>query len=254
MRVINCHQGTAEWLKHREGRITASRMADVVTTLTRKSKSGDKGKKASGYQKYMLELVAERMTGRATESYVSVWMDRGTEYEPMARAAYEMAFDVMVDQIGFAIHPTMDFSGASPDGLIGADGCLELKVPKNETHIAWKRARIVPEEHCPQMHWEMECCERNWNDFVSFAPEMPSYAQVFCVRLDYNPILAAEYRQHVADMNGEIELVIAELGGPPTIYASTSVFKEQLRKSVDMDAEMMITDADIPQWAKEMTQ
>lgn len=247
-KFIMCEQNTAEWLKVREGRITASRMSDVVTTLKRKSKSGEKGDKAAGYEKYMLELVAERMTGRATESYVSPWMDRGTEYEPMARAAYEMAFDVMVDRVGFAIHPTMDFSGASPDALVGADGCLEIKVPKTENHIAWKRAKVVPEEHLPQMHWEMECCERNWNDFVSFAPEMPSYAQIFCVRLDYDAVLAADYRQQVADLNGEVEAIISELGGHETTY---STLKDTLRKAVELD-EGYLSDSDI-EWAKNQT-
>jgi putative phage-type endonuclease len=248
-RFVYCSQNSAEWLDVRCGRITASRMADVVTTLKRKSKSGEKGDKAAGYEKYMLELVAERMTGRTAESYVSPWMDRGSEFEPLARAAYEIGTGAMVDRIGFAIHPLMDFSGASPDGLVDTDGCLEIKVPKTETHIAWRRAKVVPEEYLPQMHWEMECCERNWNDFVSFAPEMPSYAQVFCVRLDYDPLIAAEYRQHVADLNGEVEAIIAEMGGTPTTYS----LKELLRKSVaEIDAEQFITDADLPKWAHEM--
>ena len=136
-RFVNVKQNTAEWLKIREGRITASRMADVVTMLKR-------GGKGAGYENYKLELVAERMTGSAAEHYVSPWMDRGTEYEPTARAAYEVAFDVMVDLVGFAIHPTMDFSGCSPDSLVDADGMIQIKVPKTENHIAYKRAGVVP--------------------------------------------------------------------------------------------------------------
>jgi putative phage-type endonuclease len=237
-KFLNVNQGTAEWLEIRRGRITASRMADVVTELKR-------GGTSAGYRDYRLALVAERLTGQCEENYVSPYMDWGTEYEPMARAAYEVAFDVMVDRIGFAIHPEMDFAGASPDALVGTDGVLEIKAPKTTTHLAWRLAGAVPEEYVPQMLWEMECCERKWCDFVSFDPRLPDGIRLFCVRLDYNPELAATYRTKVTALNGEVEEMIAKLGG-------RSEFKEQLRQSVAIDPEMMITDADLPAWAREM--
>lgn len=234
-----------EWLKARIGYITASRIADVCHRLTRKSKNGEKGDPGGDRIKYLKQLRGERTTGRSTEQFVSKYMDHGTEYEGIARAAYEAAFDVEVTRVGFVIHSDLDFSGASPDALVGTDGMLEIKCPQIETHYDWKEAGVVPPEYEPQMMWGMEVCQRQWCDFVSFHPDAPDDLRIFVIRLDYDPERAKYLREEVSQFNAEVEASIARLRGKTAL-------KEQLRKSVD--ADLGITDADLPQWAREMRQ
>jgi putative phage-type endonuclease len=242
-KLVNVKQGSSEWLKVREGRITASNMGAVIDRLKRNSGDKKAGDYSAEHDRYVLQLVAERLTGRAEENYVSPAMDWGTEWEGDARSAYEVAFDILVDQVGFAIHPTMDFSGASPDALVGPTGCLEIKCPKTVTHLAWKLAGVAPEEHIPQMMWEMECCERLWCDFVSYDPRLPPNMQVFCVRLDYNRELAKSYRSDVLATNAEVEAMMERLGGTPTEW-----LKSKLSKSIAQD-DALLSDEDI-EWAK----
>ena len=166
-KIIDCEQGSAEWLQARCGRITASRLSDVTAYL--KSGKGEMKARAD----YRMDLVAERLTGLTEPYYVSPEMKWGTKHEPMARALYEVATGAEVDQIGFALHPVYDFAGASPDALVGSDGGLEIKCPKTTTHLAYMMAGEVPEEYRPQMYWNMVCCERLWWDFVSYCPKDP---------------------------------------------------------------------------------
>src|SRR5262245_12506754 len=120
-------QGTAEWHAERLGKVTASRIADVVA----KTKTGWGASRAN----YMAELVAERLTGIPQDTYVNVAMQWGLDHEAEARAAYEFRRDVEVIEVGFVSHPDIAESGASPDGLIGIDGLVEIKCPNTATHI-----------------------------------------------------------------------------------------------------------------------
>lgn len=233
-KILSSNQRSAEWLKAREGRICASRIKDVISYL----KNGKESAKRYGYR---LELIAERLTGLAVERYVSPAMDWGSEYEPMARAAYEIANDVMVQQVGFAVHDDLEFSGASVDSLVGEDGIAEYKCPNTTTHLEWMMEGKVPEEHEPQCTWGMEVWGRKYADFVSFDPRLPEHLRIFVCRLDYDPERAKYLRDEVIKFETEIEAAIAKLGGG-------SVVKEQLRKSVSLD-DALLTDADI-EWAK----
>lgn len=230
-----------EWLRARCGYITASRIVDVVSYLTRKSKNGAAGEPSGDRIKYMKQLRGERTTGRVTEQFLSKYMVHGTEYEGIARAAYEAAFNIPVTRVGFAIHSELDFSGASPDALVGKDGMLEIKCPQIETHYDYKEAGVVPPEYETQMMWGMEVCERLWCDFVSFHPDAPDDLRIFVVRLDYDPERAAYLREEVIKFNCDVEDSIARLKGQKAV-------KEQLRQSVE--AAQMITDEDIA-WMEE---
>ena len=210
VRYVGGEQGSPTWLKAREGRITASKIADVCSYL--KDGKTPTAKRTN----YLWELVGERLTHMAEEHFVSEYMDRGTEMEPIARAAYELAFDVMVEQVGFALHPQFDYSGASPDGLVGEDGMIEIKCPKTTTHLKWKMASVVPEEHIPQMVWGMICFERKWADFVSYDDRIEDPAlQVFCVRLELTPELVSYYTAEVVKFEAEIQATIDKLRGIP---------------------------------------
>jgi putative phage-type endonuclease len=180
-------QETDEWIAARIGKLTASRMVAVI------------GRKKNGEwlearENYMIELMAERWTGMAIDSYLSQAMLWGIETEPAARKAYEQAIGEEVTKTGFIDHPKIPMCGASPDGLVGYDGLVEIKCPETKTHIGYLMERAVPEKYLPQMHWQLACSGRRWCDFVSFDPRMPVGLKLFRVRLerDERQIIAYE--------------------------------------------------------------
>lgn len=227
-KLIDCIQGSDEWLECRVGRITASRLAEVMSykdpssatakaagfSLVREAvAAGIKGDESQDRADYRMDKVAERLTGRLEDNVVSREMKWGIEQEPHARFAYEKARDLMVEQVGFAIHPVIASSGASPDALVESDGVLEIKCPKTTTHLNWMLAGVVPEKHRPQMYWEMVCCERLWADFVSYDPRLPEDLQLFICRLPYDQAIADEMAREVLKFDAEIEEVIEQLRG-----------------------------------------
>ena len=202
-KLVDCEQGSAEWLQARCGRITASRLSDVMAYL--KSGKGEMKARAD----YRRDLVAERLTKLTEPYYISPEMKWGTKHEPMARALYEVATGAEVEQIGFAIHPCYDFAGASPDALVDADGGMEIKCPKTTTHLAYMMAGVVPDDYIPQMMWNMACCERQWWDFVSYDPRLEdARLHLFCVRLAYDQKIVDQMAAEVRKFNDEVEAVI----------------------------------------------
>lgn len=163
-------QQTTEWFNARLGKVTASRIGDLMA----KTKTGYAATRAN----YMAQLIVERMTNRQTESYSNAAMQWGTETEPLARAAYEMANNVMVDEVGFIEHPTIALAGASPDGLIGEHGLVEIKCPNTSTHIDTLLNSTIDQKYLYQMQWQMACTGRQWCDFVSFDPRMDESLQL----------------------------------------------------------------------------
>lgn len=198
-------QGTKEWLAERAGHVTASRIPDVLATI----KTGEAAARAN----YRAELVAQRLTGNVEESYTNGAMQWGMETEPLARAEYEIVTDCMVDQVGFIKHPTIAWSGASPDGLIGESGLIEIKCPNTATHIDYLLKGVVPAKYQPQMLWQMECTGREWCDFVSFDPRMPKRLQLFRVRYMKDKARLDEIRTAVNSFLQEVEETIAKLNG-----------------------------------------
>lgn len=181
-------QRTDDWFAARIGKVTASRVADVVA----KTKSGY----SASRDNYMAQLVCERLTGKPAESFSNAAMQWGTETEPLARAAYEAKIDVLVDEVGFIDHPSIVNSGASPDGLVGIDGLIEIKCPNTATHIDTLLSQTVPKKYADQIFWQMACTGRDWCDFVSYDPRLPSDLQLFIKRIPrddkYIQLLEAE--------------------------------------------------------------
>ena len=194
---LNVEQGSAEWFTARCGCVTASRVDDA----TRKLKNG--GESATR-QSYKLELLAEILTGRVLEHYVSRAMDFGVENEPLARASYELTKGVEVEQIGYVFHPKIKRSGASPDGLVGEDGLIEVKCPNTTTHLAYLLAEQVPSEYRPQMNWQMACTGRQWCDFVSYDPRLPNDLGLFIVRFERDEKVIAEIEREVEKFLAEV--------------------------------------------------
>lgn len=204
MRIVNCEQGSAEWLQLRCGKITASRICDVLAMLKRGGEGAER-------RNYRVDIVAERLSGRTEDHYVSPEMAWGSEYEALARAEYEMETGAMVETVGFVLHPIYDYAGSSPDGLVGNDGGIEIKAPKTTTHIKWLLEGKVPEEHQPQMLWNMLCTQRDWWDFVSYDPRLPDGLKLFIARMQWDHQRGEDVAAAVIQFNSEVEEVVSFL-------------------------------------------
>lgn len=189
-------QRTDEWFAARIGKVTASRVADLMA----KTKSGPSASRAN----YMADLIVERLTGQKAEGFTSAAMQWGTDTEPQARAAYEFHTDANVVEDGFCLHPHIPDFGASPDGLIGDVGLLEIKCPNTAAHLEVLLSGTVPAKYVTQMQAQMACTGRAWCDFVSFDPRMPVEMQMFVKRV-------ARDDAFIAEMEGEVSAFLAEL-------------------------------------------
>jgi putative phage-type endonuclease len=196
-------QGTPEWFAQRLGKVTASRVADIIA----KTKTGV----AASRGNYLAQLVAERLTGQAADSFKSGAMQHGTETEPMARMAYETETGQMVTEVAMIQHPKIEMAGASPDGLVGEDGLVEIKCPNTSTHIATLMADKAPSGYMAQMQWQMACTGRAWVDFVSFDPRMPEDMQLFIKRVPRDEKLIAEYEAEVIKFLAEVQETVDKL-------------------------------------------
>ena len=196
-------QRTDEWFAARLGKVTASRVADVIA----KTKTGP----SASRENYATQLVLERLTNKQAESYTNSAMQWGTETEPMARQAYELKRGLFVNETGFVDHPTIEMCGASPDGLVGADGLIEIKCPNSATHMETILNQKVPAKYIPQMMWQMSCTGRNWCDFVSFDPRFPENLQIFIERVAYDPtyvrMLELEITQFLDEVTKKVEIL-----------------------------------------------
>jgi putative phage-type endonuclease len=196
-------QGTPEWRRIRAGKVTASRIGD----LTARTKTGWGASRAN----YAAELVAERLTGEPVEKFTSAAMAHGSETEPEARAAYAWAQDVDVVEVGFVQHPSVLDAGASPDGLVGADGLVEFKCPNTATHIETLLSAEVPQRYLLQMQWQMACTGRAWCDFVSYDPRMPEDMRMVVRRVARDEALIAELEREVRAFLAEVQATVNNL-------------------------------------------
>jgi len=197
MQVINCQQGSQEWLDLRLGKITASMFSAVISKgATRKT--------------YMVKLAAEKLTGISQDGFSNKAMEWGTEHEDMARANYELETFNDVNEVGFV--QVNEWVGVSPDGLVGEDGLIEIKCPNSNTHIDTVLGGKMPTKHKPQVQGQLWATNRKWCDFVSFDPRMPS-KQLFIVRVErdeeYIAMLKAEvekFRSQLEDMVNHFQI------------------------------------------------
>jgi len=151
------------------------------------------------------------MTNEFQGSYTNSAMTHGVENETYARAAYEAKTGNMVDQVGAIDHPTIPMSAASPDGLVGDDGCLEIKCPNTATHIDTVLGEEPAKKYFDQMQWQMRCADRSWCDFVSFDPRMPSHLQLFIKRIERNDLYIAELEKEVIQFLAEVDDKVKKL-------------------------------------------
>ncbi len=189
-------QGSDAWKQLRLGKVTASRIKDIVaTTKTGYSTSRDK---------YMTQLLLERLTNTVAESYTNDAMGWGVEQEPFARAAYEAAKSVMVDQVAFVNHPTIEQAGASPDGLVNDDGLVELKCPMSHTHLESILGGL-DDQYKVQVQWQMACTGRKWTDLCSFDPRFPAELQLVIKRFERDDAYIATLEKEVIKFLTELD-------------------------------------------------
>lgn len=196
-------QGTPEWHDARRGKVTASRIADV----TARTKSGHSASRAT----YMGQLIAERLTGTTADGFFNSAMQWGTDTEPAARAAYTFFSGMAVEETGFIGHPKIAMSGASPDGLVGGDGLIEIKCPNTATHIATLLGGSVPGKYEQQMQWQMACTGRQWCDFVSYDPRMPETMALWIKRIERDNVLIASIQTDVIMFLDELDHKVKRL-------------------------------------------
>jgi len=196
---IRIAQGTEEWLRLRLGKITASRMADVMA----KTKSGP----SASRKNYMMELICEKLSGESVEFYKNAAMQRGNDLEPVARGAYEADKGLFVVEEGLVDHPQIKGLAASPDGLVGDEGLLEIKCPNTATHLDFLKTSKIPSKYILQMHTQMMCTGRNWCDFVSYDDRLQGL-EYKCIRVYLDRQIASHIIEEVSlfieNMNDEL--------------------------------------------------
>ena len=193
-------QRSPEWFAARCGKVTASRMADVVA------------KTAKGYgasrANYMAELVVERLTGKPTEGFSNAAMQWGTDQEPFARDAYSAKTGELVTEVGFVNHPRIENAGASPDGIVGA-GLVEIKCPNTASHIEYLMSKEPPQKYYYQMQWQIGCAMAEFCDWVSYDPRMPQELQLLIVRIyrdeDCIKMLEAEVETFLSELDAKVK-------------------------------------------------
>ena len=196
-------QRTTEWLQERCGKVTASRIADVMA----KTKSGYGQARIN----YMADIIAERLTNEPKPSFMTSAMQWGVDTEPQARAMYELQTGRDVVEVGFIKHPEIEWTGASPDGLIDDDGLIEIKCPNTATHISTLLECKIDKKYLLQMHWQMICTQRQWCDFVSFDPRLPPQMQLHVQRVTLDDELAKEVENEIKQFLSQVDEKIEAL-------------------------------------------
>jgi putative phage-type endonuclease len=196
-------QRSAEWFEARLGKVTGSRIADVIA----KTKTGY----GAARERYKRDIIAERLSGAVLDRYVSQPMMWGIETEPAARAAYEARTGSMVREVGFAPHPFIAMAGVSPDGLVDDDGCIEIKCPLTATHVDTLVNKTGVKAYAPQIQWQMACTGRAWCDFISYDPRLPDKLALFVQRVPRDDALIDEITQEVLKFLHEVDQTIASL-------------------------------------------
>jgi putative phage-type endonuclease len=194
-------QRSEDWFQARLGKVTASRVADVLAKI----KSGE----SASRRNYKIQLVSERLTGEKQETYINQAMQDGIDREFYAREKYVQQFGE-VEEVGFVKHPTLE-AGASPDGMVGDDGIIEIKCPMGTTHTETLMTQEVPSKYIPQIQFQLRCTGRKWCDFVSYNPMFPQHLQVFVKRVEADEVYQMELDKEIEAFLLEVQTIIDKL-------------------------------------------
>ena len=193
-------QRSDEWFQARLGKVTASRISDVLAATT-----------TAAYNNYQAQLIAERLTGEPYESHVTTAMQWGVDTEADARSMYEFMTDNTVLEIGFVPHFIIKESGASPDGLVGLNGQVEIKCPNTATHIKTLTTGKIEKKYRDQMTWQMACTGRKWCDFVSYDPRLPAEYNLCIIRFERDDEEVKKMELRVKEFLGALDDKISQM-------------------------------------------
>ena len=200
---VAVEQGSPEWFQMRLGKVTASRVADILA----KTKTGP----SASRQNYLIELAIQRTTGIIQESYSNSAMEWGVQNEGLARCAYEVNTNNFVDQVAFIDHPSIAWFGCSPDGLVSDRGLVEIKCPNSATLWEYFKAKKAPNKYVIQMQAQMAVTGKDWCDFISFDPRMPDRSQLLIVQVPRDPefilFMETEIKQFLSEVEVEVNLM-----------------------------------------------
>jgi len=198
MKTSNFEQGSDEWMAFRAGKISASRVADLM----KKTKTGWSTSRAN----MITKLAIERLTGSVDDGYSNAAMQRGIEMEPEARNAYSFEYGVAVAEVGCVTHPEWDFVTCSPDGLVGDEGLMEVKCPTAQAkHYEALQTGAHAQEYKWQLHHQMLVTGRQWVDAVSYDPRFPEGLQMAVKRVFVDAEIAEELKTAIIECNAAID-------------------------------------------------
>jgi len=189
-------QRTDDWFAARLGKVTASRVADVVA----KGKAGPSASRTN----YMAQLICEILSQKPTESFTTPAMQWGIDQEPHARAAYSAKTGNLVDEVGFIDHPEIEGAGASPDGVVEEDGLIEIKCQSLANSLDFILTEKIPSRYRMQMQWQMACTAREYCDFVSYDPRLPEHLQLKVVHVERD-------QEEIDFLEGEVKAFLTEI-------------------------------------------
>lgn len=192
-------QRSEQWYQDRLGHATGSCAKNILA-----------GKDTLARQGYIIQIVTERLTGRAQDSFTTADMQRGIDVEPLAKTAYQASYE-LTDDVGFVKHPLIRWFGASPDALVGADGLVEIKCPRSTTHLEYLQAGKVPTKYVPQMLAQLSCTRRKWVDFVSFDDRFPEHLRLFVVRFEPSAEEIEKFEGKVKEFLSEVDNLMEKL-------------------------------------------
>jgi len=193
--IRDIQQGSDEWLELRLGKITASKLSDVMS----KGRGNAPSKTRASY---MLQLAAEKLTGKPEDSFTNKYMEWGNECEPQARSMYEFDSGNDVEEVAFVEFD--EWFGVSPDGLVGDNGLLEIKCPKTTTQIERYLAGVFPSAYKAQVQGQLIATGRDWCDFVSFDPRISGEASYFCIRVERDEEYMNELQEAIHTFKEEL--------------------------------------------------
>jgi predicted phage-related endonuclease len=193
-------QRTEEWHQARLGKVTASRITDVMAKP-----------ETAAHKNYLAELVCERLTGIPTESFCSADMQRGIDLEPAAKQVYSFLTGHECQDVGFVDHPGIGGAGCSPDIVIVGGGLAEIKCPKPAKHIAFKTGATIDSKWLMQIQFQMACTGEKFCDFVSYCPELPGEMQLFIKTIKRDKKRIEEIESAVVAFLGKVDDTIERL-------------------------------------------
>jgi len=196
-------QRTDEWFKARLGKVTASKVSDVLAKI----KSGE----AAVRRNYKMQLATERLTNQKTDTYINQAMQDGIDREDTAREIYEIVRDIKVEQVGFIDHPTIKMAGASPDGLLPDNGVLEIKCPIETTHTTNLLERKLPSRYVSQVQWQIACTGAEYANFVSYNPNFEPKLQLMFIEVERNNEYIEMLEEEVSTFLLEVDEVVKTL-------------------------------------------